>query len=33
VLLQSILFCIALFYVSRVRNRRRLVETPVYGPT
>ena len=33
VLLQSILFCIALFYVSRVRNKRRLVETPVYGPT
>ena len=33
VLLQSILFCIALFYVAKIRHRRRLVETPVYGPT
>jgi ABC-type Mn2+/Zn2+ transport system permease subunit len=33
VLLQAIVFCVALLYVSRVRNRRRLVETTVYGPT
>ena len=33
VLLQAIIFCVVLFYVSRIRKKRRLVETAVYGPT
>lgn len=33
VLLQSMVFCFVLFYVAKIRNRGRLVQTPVYGPT